>query len=135
MRTATGVLLVALLGCAPLPQPSAAPSSETGSPIEAERSDGTLEIDNRGLVDITIYVSHDGLKERLGRSIAAHRDSLFIPIRIVGLANPVRLVAESAGKRSGTQAALTTDLITMRPGIRLVWTIESDLERSHLGIY
>ena len=135
MTRTAGVLLVALLGCAPHPQTSAAPGSETDPPAEAERSDATLEIDNRGLVDITIFVSHDGLKERLGRSIAASHDSLFIPLRIVGLANPVRLVAESAGKRSGTQAALTTDLITMRPGIRLVWTIESELQRSHLGIY
>ena len=135
MRTARGALLVALLGCAPRPQMSAAPSSEPDLPIEAERSDGTLEIDNRGLVDVTIYLTHDGLKERLGRSIAARRDSVFIPIRIVGLANPVRLVAETAGKRSGMQEALTTELIAMRPGIRLVWTIESELQRSHLGIY
>jgi hypothetical protein len=135
VRAAAIAMLAVLLGCAPHPQTSASPTPDAEAPSEPPRFDATLEIDNRGLVDITIYVSHDGLKERLGRSVAAHRDSLFIPPRIVGLANSVRLVAETAGTRSGTQASLTTEVIALRPGLRLVWTIESELQRSHLGIY
>jgi hypothetical protein len=102
---------------------------------EVQRTDATLEIDNRGTVDVTISVLHDGLKERLIRSIAAQRDSVYIPARIVGLANSIRLIAETAGARSGAQASLTTETVVLRPGMRLTWTIENDLQRSHLGIY
>jgi hypothetical protein len=134
-----------LAGCAPHIPPAVADAPETtdttGTTIvqieipEVQRSDATLAIDNRGTIDITISVLHDGLKERLIRSIAARRDSVYIPARIVGLANSIRLIAETAGARSGTQATFTTETVVLRPGMRLLWTIESDLQRSHLGIY
>jgi len=132
-------------GCASHAPPSVADAPDTADSTgmtvvrvelpEPERSDATLAIDNRGTVDVTISVLHDGLKERLIRSTAAHRDSVYIPARIVGLANSIRLIAETAGARSGTQASLTTETVVLRPGMRLLWTIENDLQRSHLGIY
>jgi hypothetical protein len=129
------IVLVALPGCTTKPKTSESPTPQAGVLPEVQRTDATLEVDNRGLVDVTVYITHDGLKERMGRFVAARRDSVFIAPRIVGLANSVQLVAETAGTRAGTQGSLSTGVITMRPGLRLVWTIESELQRSHLEIY
>ncbi len=139
-------IVLSLAGCASQPAPKTGTTNEpavdsAGKVVmrvelpEVQRDDAMLVLDNRGTVDVTVSVLHDGLKERLFRSIAAHRDSLYIPARLIGLANSLRLTAETAGARSGTQAAVTTEAIALRPGMRLLWTIESDLARSHLGIY
>ncbi|HYW51527.1 MAG TPA: hypothetical protein VE861_13025, partial [Gemmatimonadaceae bacterium] len=49
---------------------------------------------------------------------------------------PVRLVAEGIGAGSGAQRVSTnTGTLLVQPGQRIVWTLETQLERSSVGIY
>lgn len=91
----------------------------------------TLHVDNHHWLDVDIFVVHDGQRSRLGTVTAtAARDFVF-PREMLGSLGEVRLVADPVG----SQDAIITDLIVVKPGTAVTWTLESSLQRSSLAVY
>jgi hypothetical protein len=90
-----------------------------------------LHVENHHWLDVDVYVFHDGQRSRLGTVTAASSKDFVFPRSMVGSTRQVRLIADPVGSSSGT----ATDPITLRPGTRVNWTLESSLDRSSLTVY
>lgn len=90
-----------------------------------------LHIENHHWLDVDVFVLHDGQRSHLG-SVSATSTSVFtLPRSMIGSMGEVRLIADPVGER-GT---LTTDIIVVKPGTQVYWTLESSLDRSSLAVY
>lgn len=114
---------------APVPEADADPGS-------VFVSDVPLRIENRFYGDVVIYIERGGIRTRLATVTAATTRSLMIPKRYFEILTPLRLVGEGIGAASGGQRVTTaTQNLLVRPGQQIVWTLETQLERSNVGIY
>jgi hypothetical protein len=80
---------------------------------------------------VNILVLHDGQRSRLGTVTATSTKDFVFPTHLLTDLGEVRLIADPVGSTS----SLTTELIVLRPGTRVVWTLESSLQRSSLSVY
>ena len=119
-----GLLLSSLvLILAPACVRSAAPEGEREIVYQAEAT-LTVRIVNRSQLDATIYLVHDGTRDRLGLATAATSSTFSVSVRTLGsgefslLADPIggRRVASSEGLRSAQGSVFT-------------WTLETDFNR------
>jgi hypothetical protein len=106
---------------------------EATSPPEplGDSADVALEIDNHNWLDVTIYVLHDGQPTRIGIANASSSASFTFPARLLGQGREIRLFARPIG---GAGAA-STETVVVQPGQYIEWVIESNLERSAIGVY
>jgi hypothetical protein len=85
----------------------------------------TVQVMNRSQLDATIYLLHDGARERLGTVTAATTASYPVRTRMLGtgefalLADPI-----------GATRTWTTERLSVSQGSEFVWTLESDFSRS-----
>jgi hypothetical protein len=91
-----------------------------------------LTVDSRFREDVTVYVLRGTQRTRLGVVTALTTQAFLIPATFSGDAGGFRLVADPAGSR---RSAYTSEGVVAQPGQRLVWTLESRLGRSMLGVY
>jgi len=90
-----------------------------------------LEVENHNWSDINIYIEHDGRKNRL-TSVTATRDATIeIPKRYQGETGILRLIVY----RIGGQDSYRSDAISIRTGDTVRLTVESDLQRSSVGVW
>lgn len=100
-----------------------------------------LRIENRNYYDVTIFLEGDGPRRRVGQVGGSRTADLALPARAFDGNPPLRLAAETVGARGPgandrVQARrVVSDRLMVAAGQRLVWTLESGLERSHLGVY
>lgn len=85
-----------------------------------------ITVVNHNALDATIYVIHDGIRERLGSAIAAMRLTVELPFSRLGAGRDFHLVADPVG---GKQPVRTETLHAL-DGLVITWTLESDLRRS-----
>lgn len=90
-----------------------------------------LHVENHHWLDVDLYVLHDGQRGHLGTVTATSTKVFTIPRSMIGSMGEVRLIADPVGER-GT---LTTDIIVVKPGTQVYWTLESSLDRSSLSVY
>jgi hypothetical protein len=91
------------------------------------RSDAvlTVRIVNRSQLDATIFLLHDGARDRLGTVTAASASDFAVRAR--ALANgDFMLVADPVG---ATRTS-TTERLHVNQGTEFIWTIEADFSRS-----
>ena len=93
--------------------------------------DVPLEVDNHNWLDMVIYVIHDGERTRVGTASASSQTSFTLPARLVGQSHEVRLL----GHPIGGEGAALTETVTVQPGQYIAWTLETDLDRSSIGVY
>jgi len=93
--------------------------------------DVPLEVDNHNWLDVVIYVLHDGERSRVGIANASSQSSFVLPARLVGQGHELRLLGHPIGGEGGT----VTETVTVQPGQYIEWTLESDLNRSAIGVY
>lgn len=136
-RIVAGALIVFAPACAPrLPAgdgvaPGAA--TESGSRFQ---DDVPLRIENRFYGDVALTIERGGLRTRLATITGSTTRDLTIPKRHFDGVTPVRLIAEGIGAGSGAQrVSTTTGTLLVQPGQRIVWTLETQMERSSVGIY
>jgi hypothetical protein len=91
----------------------------------------TLHIENHHWLDVDIYVVHDGQRSRLGTVTAATSKDFIFPRSMLGQLGQIRLIADPVGGGGG----ISTDVIVVRPGTQVAWTLESSLSRSSLAVY
>jgi len=91
----------------------------------------TLHVENHHWLDVNILVLHDGQRTRLGTVTATSVKDFVFPNQLLADLGEIRLIADPVGSTS----SLTTELIVLKPGTRVQWTLESSLQRSSLAVY
>ena len=102
-----------------------------GSPEPTGDSPATLQIDNHNFQDVDIQVLHRGLKSHLGDVNASAATTIVLPKYLLGDLGEVQLIAHAVG----TPYTITTNVIVLKPGTQVRWTIETDLNRSSISVY
>jgi hypothetical protein len=76
-------------------------------------------------------VVRDGQAVRVGIANATSAASFTLPARLLGQGRELRLLGHPIG---GTGGAVTESVV-VQPGQWIEWTLESDLDRSAIGVY
>jgi hypothetical protein len=101
-------------------------------PAPAEgATDVPLEIANHNWLDVIIYVVRDGQPMRIGIASASSSASFTLPARLLSQGREIRLWGHPIGGTGGT----LTETVVVQPGQWIEWTLESDLDRSAIGVY
>lgn len=94
-------------------------SVPVGQPAEAPQRT-TLEVDNRGFADMTVYVIDGGQRVRLGVAPGNAKTELAMPAHLVTSSRSLRFLADPIG--SSRQAV--SQEIYVQPGDRVVLMIQ-----------
>jgi hypothetical protein len=116
------LFLLAAVGCG-----HHRPAPDTTNP----KAELGVQIDSHHWSDVVISIYHDGVWERLGLAGAAKVTNFVVPWHHVGPSGLIRLRAHPIG---GTEDEVTESL-SVQPGQVVVWTLESSLSRSSVGVY
>lgn len=101
--------------------PDAAASLE---PIE-------LSVENHNWLDVVVFVVHGGQRTRLVTVTAAKNASALIPDYALRHHGQIRLLAHAVGNPE----TFMSEIIVARRGMRIEWTLESDLKRSSVAVW
>ncbi len=116
-------LLLALLACRG-PRQNVAPSP---SPV----ADGfSLILRSNHLLDVNIFVLHDGQADRVAMVPSSSTKALVLPLWMLGQSHAIRIIVEPIGEES----RYTTDLLSVQPGQIVELNVESLLARSSYSI-
>ena len=99
-------------------------------PEPVEASGFSLILNNRHLLDVNIFVQHDGQPDRVATVTSATSSAIVLPIRMLGQSKTIRLIAEPIGDDS----RYTTELLVVQPGQIIELNVESLLARSNYSI-
>jgi hypothetical protein len=123
-----------LLAAVPLSQAACRHHAAETNPVPtpaASTADVPLEIANHNWLDVIIYVVRDGQPMRIGIASASSSASFTLPARLLDQGRELRLWGHPIGGTGGT----LTETVVVQPGQWVEWTLESDLERSAIGVY
>jgi hypothetical protein len=84
----------------------------------------TVRIVNHSQLDVTIYLVHDGARDRLGTVTAASTSAFAVRGRSLA-SGDFTLVADPVGARRTS----TTERLNVLQGMEFIWTIEADFSR------
>ena len=129
------VLAASLAACAQKPPPVVIPGMPEPADSEpvVDYRPVMVQVENHNSADLTIYAIVEGHRSRIGVVTTAATERFDIT-RLLGVLREVRLVAETAGGRTGGGESIATDRVAVQRGQTLVWTLESALRRSILEI-
>jgi hypothetical protein len=97
-------------------------------PVEADGF--SLILNNRHLLDVNIFLQHDGQPDRIATVPTATSREIVLPLRMLGQSKTIRLIAEPIGDES----RYTTDLLVVQPGQVVELNVENLLSRSNYNI-
>lgn len=84
----------------------------------ANQPAAVLEVDNQGVLDMTVYVMRGAERVRLGIAGALRKTDLPIPNDMVFGASTLRFVGDPIGSNRNS----VSDQITVSPGDTVTWT-------------
>jgi hypothetical protein len=93
--------------------------------------DVPVQVVNHHWLDVTIYVIHDGQRTRLGVAGGSAETQMVLPFRLLGIGRDLRLYGDPIGS---SERAITGSIV-VQPGQFIEWLLESQLERSTVGVY
>jgi hypothetical protein len=99
--------------------------------VVAPPSPIVLEVENHNWADVVLYVVHDGVQTRFAQVAAAHKLSLEIPTSLQGQMGIIRIAA----RRIGGTDSFVSQAISLRGNSAVRFTIESNLNRSSVGVW
>ena len=117
-----GILMLVIPGCAG-PRQNVDPD-----PVEADGF--SLILNNRHLLDVNIFLQHDGQPDRIATVPSSTSRQIVLPLRMLGQSKTIRLIAEPIG--DGT--SYTTDVLVVQPGQIIELNVESLIARSNYSI-
>jgi hypothetical protein len=124
LRTAflSAAVVISMAGCA-RQTGAAGDSSLDLEPVE-------LAVANHNWLDVVVFVVHGGQRTRLVTVTAAKSTTAMIPT--FALRNDqIRLLAHAVGNPE----TFLSEPISVRRGMRITWTLESDLNRSSVAVW
>lgn len=89
-----------------------------------------LEIDNRALGQMRIFVLHDGQSTRVGEVAGGGSQLFILPVRLLGVTGEIRLVAEPIAAFS----RYVSETLIIHPGQRVVLTVQNKLDASSVAV-
>jgi len=107
----------------------AGPRQNVGTaPVEASRF--AVIVNNHHLLDVNIFVLHDGQADRVGMVSSSTSRTIDLPGWMLGQSKLVRLIAEPIGD----ETRYTSDLLNVQPGQIIELNVESSIARSNYSI-
>jgi hypothetical protein len=107
------------------------PVDDYEAPAPVPPTPVVLEVENHNWADIVLYVVHDGIQTRFAQVAAAHNVSIEIPERLQGQMGIIRIAA----RRIGGNDSFVSQAISLRGNSAVRFTIESNLNRSSVGVW
>lgn len=89
-----------------------------------------LEIDNRALGQMRIFILHDGQSTRVGEVAGGGSQLFILPVRLLGVTGEIRLVAEPIAAFS----RYVSETLIIHPGQRVVLTVQNKLDASSVAV-
>jgi hypothetical protein len=99
-------------------------------PSPAEADGFSLIMNSRHLLDVNIFLQHDGQADRVATVPAASSRAIVLPTRMLGQSRLVRFIAEPIGDKT----SYTTDYLNVQPGQVVELNVESSIDRSNYSI-
>lgn len=125
----TILALILVLGCHHRPDtdpdPAPAPAADRGA------GEVAVQVKNHNFSDIVISLDQNGRAARLGLAAGHGTTAFLIPWQRLAASGTVRLV----GDLLGSPDRIGTELLLVRSGSLVVWTIESSLDQSNAAVY
>jgi hypothetical protein len=90
-----------------------------------------VRIESHYWSDATISISRGGAWNRIGLAGANKSSSFVVPYRQFGSSQTARLKADPVGG----DPTFVSEAVSVRPGVLIVWTLESTLDRSSIATY
>lgn len=91
----------------------------------------SVRVVNRNRIDVMVYVSHDGIRNRLGLATASTTTDFTLPLRMLGAGHEYRLIGDPLGVR----IVITTEVLTARDGDEVTWSLEDSFARSTVVVH
>jgi hypothetical protein len=118
MRLLSAVILVVLACAGP---------RQNVDPTPRQDADGfSLILRSHHLLDVNIFVLHDGQADRVAMVPSSSTRALVLPLWMLGQSRAIRIIVEPIGEDS----QYTTDLLSVQPGQIVELNVESLLARS-----
>ena len=121
--TIASAAALCLLACHPTP-----PAQNL---ILEDAGEIAIHVVNRNRIDVVVYVSHDGVRNRLGLATASTTTEFTLPLRLLGAGHEYRLLGDPLGVR----ATINTETLFARPGDEVTWQLEDSLARSTVVVH
>jgi hypothetical protein len=115
-------ILVLMIACA-------APRQNV-DPEPQEASGFSLVLNNHHLLDVNIFLQHDGQADRIATVTSSSSQSLVLPLRMLGHSRAVRIIAEPIGD----ETRYTSELLVVQPGQIIELNVEGTITRSNYSI-
>jgi hypothetical protein len=109
---------------------SLAACAHHGARNAAEAPPVQLKIENHAMTQMRIYLQTEGRRTRLGDVAGTTTELIAIPARLLGMTGELRLAAEPLAAFS----RYVSDVVIVRPGQRVVLTLEHNLGTSSLAV-
>ena len=103
------------------------------TPVEENFGAIMLQVENRTQEDLTIYAIRGGLSDRLGRVSAGTNLFVSLDAHLDG-AGQVQIVAEPIGGKYGASENARTQVLSLKPGNTVIWTIPTDHSRAFVEV-
>lgn len=116
------VLLLVMFGCAG-PRQNVDPE-----PVQA--AGFSLILNNRHLLDVNIFLQHDGQPDRIATVPSSTSRAIVLPLRMLGQSKSIRIIAEPIGD----ETRYTTDMLVVQPGQIVEVNVENLIARSSYNI-
>ncbi len=101
------------------------------SAFGVSQSEIALSVSNHNYLDVVVYVLHDGVRTRVGTVTGSSSTVFFLPLRLLGQGRQIQLFGDAIGN----DAYASTEILIVQPGQYVVWTLETDLNRSSVGVF
>jgi hypothetical protein len=99
-------------------------------PAPAEADGFSLILRSNHLLDVNIFVLHDGQADRVAMVPSSTTRAMVLPLWMLGQSRAIRIIVEPIGEDS----RYTTDLLSVQPGQIVELNVESLLARSSYSI-
>lgn len=105
--------------------------SSGAAAFEVPAGEIALSVTNHNYLDVVIYILHQGQSTRVGTVTGSSSYTFYVPMRLFGQGREIQLVGDAIG----SDAVARTEILIIRPGQFIEWTLETDLRRSSVGVY
>jgi hypothetical protein len=97
-------------------------------PVEADGF--SLVMNNRHLLDVNVFIQHDGQSDRVATVVSSTSRTMVLPLWMLGQSKAIRLIAEPIGDES----RYTSDVLVVQPGQLIELNVEGSIARSNYNI-
>jgi hypothetical protein len=120
-----------LFSMAALSLASCHPTLPSPGPVEEVSGEISIHVVNRNRIDVMVYLSHDGIRNRLGLATASTTTDFTLPLRLLGAGREYRLIGDPLGVR----LVITTETLFARTGDEVTWSLEDSFARSTVVVH